>query len=196
MSGFTTERLAQWREFMSEIKRYNRLKQTYIDEFRPKIIAIPDGRSEKGKDPTGIWLPIVDKDWAIKDANGVSYGAFVTFKDKFIIYNFSNSTAYSYEYSSITGVSRDYSTIRIEFQNKNPVELKLKLKFGTGMAKTLFAVFAGMTASGNDYGRHRGARDIAEQSNAEMKEMVEFLDRICAFLMEAAQGTPNDGDYV
>jgi len=196
MSGFTTERLAQWREFIYEINGYTRLKQTYFDEFKPKVLSISDGRSEKGHDPIGIWLPIVDKDWAIKDANGISYGVFIAFRDKFIIYDFSNSHAYPYEYRSITGVSRDNSTIRIEFQNQNPVILKLKLKLGTGMAKTLFAVLAGMTASGNDYGRHRAARDIAEGSNAEMKEMVKYLDRVYAFLIEAMEGAPDNSDHI
>ena len=192
MSGFSDERLTQWRNFFFEYKEYGRLYRENEQEIREHVRRIPDNRTNKGEGNFGIVLSIKNEKWAIKSANDVRHGALIGFKDQFIIYDFDNSKAITTSYSMINTLNREKSVINIGLDNKQKIALNVNLNAGAEAAKGCLTILLGMsqsnTRSYNPMATREASREYIDDSN----KMTEYLDGICNFFIEAVEGKPLD----
>jgi hypothetical protein len=102
---FSFEQLRCWRKQFDGLEGYRLLSSEHADEIRKSVKSIPDGRQAKGREPVGMIIPILDKAWGIKEVNGITQGALITFLQRFILYDFSAQVAHPYAYDQIVEVS-------------------------------------------------------------------------------------------
>lgn len=201
--GFTNDRLDDWYNFItSNFPDFAGMLSKHIDGIKHEI------RGFSAFLPTetqyGLLIPINQEKWAIREVNGVTNGALAGLNTRFIIFDFRNHKVFPVAYDRISGMERKNSDLNLLLDNnERKMVFRFNLPIGRKLGWSLFNIAMGMTGAGtsrNDparrYATIQATRDNSSRANAEANLMVQYIDTVYSYFVEALQGQSSPSNRV
>jgi hypothetical protein len=196
MAGLSDARLRAWSDFFRKFPGYAQLQNDFFESYKQRTRTFWQPTEYSGT-TFGLFLPIIDKQWAIKNVNGViKNGLFLALAREIIIFDFDQSKYYEYSYSNISRWQRDGSVISLTMSNDVKIALTLRLDVNRKMVKGVFGILLGLsTITDNDHVRGWENRDfsqkVSEEAGNEIDSINHYQNSIFNFINEAVNGIPD-----
>ena len=192
--------LKVWRNRLSEFPSYSSLMRKYFASLYEAIRKLPNAFNSDESE-YGLFIPIIDENWGIKNANDTKYGAFITLPTRFIIVDLISHQVHSWYYDEIECFSYEKNIFKLELSNNRNIQLELKLPFTQQLiwSATNLGIGLANSFSRDPANRIIGmmvTRDNMRQANAELRQMVDYLETVFQFFTEIFNSEDTKDVYV
>jgi hypothetical protein len=142
--AFTRNELGGWGDSFTRFHDYQTLIRKYQEQSKSEMAKISD-IFYRDEENFALYMPITNREWAIKKADDVTRGCLVAAGRRFLIIDFDRKSSTFHYYEDFSGVELNDSHLTIHLHNRSSIVLSLKINMGRKITMQWLGIIHGMT---------------------------------------------------